>query len=202
MHLIHRGLSLLEIVIVLTLIAVMMALSLPMLNVANATARSELCQQNLIEIGQIIAGHTQDHGRLPTLHNLAPTQGGLSLPQFIEPRSNIPRVTFCPGDETDISQVMGTSYRWSMAFNDQDPSAIPTLLGQRMLADREAFHHNSVLPLNEMVIAEDEAGFRLSLIGENPQNSKTKNHRKIYLKEKKPKKQKTPKQPNLPNLPN
>ncbi|MFK7789025.1 MAG: type II secretion system protein [Phycisphaeraceae bacterium] len=199
----HRGLSLIEITIVLTLISVMMALSLPMLSVANAKARSELCQQNLVEIGQTIASHAQDNNQLPTLYNLAPPQAGLSLPEFVEPRLNIPKITFCPSDETEASQLMGTSYRWGMAFNGVDTGNLQSLIGQRMLADREAFHNNAAQPTNEMVIVEDEAGLRLSLIGDNAPTNASNNQPNLYLKKKlkKDKKNKTKKK-NKPNRQN
>ncbi len=196
-RLIHRGLSLIEITIVLTLISVMMALSLPMLSVANARARSELCQQNLIEIGQVIVGHAQDNDHLPTLYNLSPTQAGLSLPEFIEPRLHIPKVVFCPSDETETSQVLGTSYRWGMAFNDQKPGAMWGMVGQPLLADREAYHLSESQPVNEMVVIEDDTGIKLSLIGKDSKNSTPGKQPDLYFK----KKQKNPKNPQHPNHP-
>lgn len=192
MRLIHRGLSLVEVAIVLTLISVMMALSLPMLSTANARARSKLCQENLVEIGQVIVSHTQDTGRLPALHNLAPTQPGLSLPEFIEPRLHIPKVLFCPSDETQTSQALGTSYRWATAFNNQSPGALRNMLGQPMLADREAYHANAVQPINEVMVVEDDAGVRLAMIGEDPRDNAVKSRPDLYLNKK-------PKRPTHPN---
>lgn len=182
---------------VVTLIATMMALSLPMLSNANAKARSELCRQNLAEIGQTVASFTQDMNHLPTLHGLEPIQPGLSLPEFIEPRLHTPYVVFCPSDETEQSMVLGTSYQWDTAFNGLHAGELGTMVGLPMMADREAFHTGPDLPINEMMLLEDNEGYRLSLPGEDAQGEPDR--LSIYLKKKpkkdKPKKDK-PKKPH------
>ena len=181
MRLFQRGLSLIEVTIVLTLISVMMALSLPMLSSANARARSELCQQNLVEIGQAIVSVTHESGRLPTLYNLAPEQTGQSLPELIEPLRLSPNIVFCPSDETEASQALGTSYRWGEAFNGQSPDAIQQVLGQRVLADREAYHPNAQQTINEMVVVQDDSGLHLSLVSEDPKLSTFANRSELYF---------------------
>lgn len=182
---VRRGLSLIEVLIVVTLIVTMMAMSLPMLSSANAKARSELCQQNLIEIGQTIASVTQAESKLPTLYPLEPMRDGLSLPELIATRAHTPQVAYCPSDETERSYVMGTSYRWTTGFNGLHPGELGTMLGQPILADREPYHAGSVLPINEVTVVEDEAGYRLSLLGEDARNN-ARNHKstKLYLNKK------------------
>lgn len=188
----RRGLSLVEMLIVVTLIATMMALSLPMLSNANAKARAELCRQNMYEIGQTVSSFTQDMGCLPTLHGLEPPQAGLSLPEFVEPRLNSHYVVFCPSDETDQSIVLGTSYRWNSTFNGKRPGEFDSLLGMPMLADREAFHAGPDLPTNELALVEDDAGYRLSQIGDDQRDEQGK-RKGLYLSKK------PPKQPNHNN---
>lgn len=179
---VRRGLSLIELLIVVTLIVTMMSMSLPMLSNANARARSELCQQNLVEISQTIASVTMEHGELPTLYTLQPTQDGLSLPELIESRAHTPQVVFCPSDETEQSHILGTSYQWASSFNGLGPGELGTMLGQPILADREAYHAGSALPISEVTVIEDEAGYRLSLPGEDTQDRRPTNNRpKLYL---------------------
>lgn len=147
---VRRGLSLIEVLIVAVLIAVLMALSLPMLSSANARARSELCQQNLTEIGQTIAVYTQEMKRLPVLDPQAPDGQGLTLPEFIEPQLHTPHVLFCPCDETEESQRLGTSYTWSSRLNGLGQDDLYRLFDQTLLQDREPFHTGSNPPINEL----------------------------------------------------
>lgn len=179
----RRGLSLIELLIVVTLIATMMALSLPMLSSANAKARSELCRKNMAEIGQTVASFTQDMGCLPTLHGLDPAQAGLSLPEFVEPRLQSQYALFCPSDETEASVILGTSYQWASAFNGLRVGEFENVLGRPLLADRESFHTGPDLPINEMVLVEDDAGYRLTLLGEDPRSERAY-RQSLYLNEK------------------
>lgn len=177
----QRGLSIIEVAIVITLISVMMALSLPMFSSANARARSELCQQNLVEIGQAIVSDANTTGQLPTVYNLTPNQAGQSLPELLEPLRLSPNIVFCPSDETEASQALGTSYRWGMAFNGQSLDAIQQMLGQRMLTDREAYHPTAQQTINEMVVAQDETGLHLSLVGEYTKPTTPTQHPELYF---------------------
>ena len=187
----HRGLSLIELMIVFALISVMMVLSLPMLSTANERARSELCQQNLVEITQTIVEHAEDTGRLPTMQNLQPIHAGMSLPEFIRLDQHTPNVLFCPSDDTENSQRFETSYQWTMTFNDKSPGELTQYLGQAILADREAYHQNAVQTINEMIVELDEDGLRLGLL-RNESQGPSSNRPAIYFKPKnnKPKKPK------------
>jgi prepilin-type N-terminal cleavage/methylation domain-containing protein len=192
---IRRGLSLIEVVIVIALISVLMVLSLPMMSNANARARAELCQQNLIEMGQSISSYAQDTESLPTLYAIEPIHPGLSLSEFINSRMHTPQVVYCPSDETEKSHTLGTSYQWSSAFNGLPVNQLTNLVGQRMLGDREAFHLGSGMQMNELSLGQSDAGLHLSLVGidysgettdtpdivltrksRNPKNKKDKKH--------------------------
>jgi len=147
-----RGVSLIELVMVFALVAVLMALSLPMLSHANAEARSVVCRQNLAEIGGAVNGHLRDYGMLPRLAELPPHEPGMSLPELIGPRLQTPNVTFCPSDETDRSQLLGTSYRWATAFNSLKASELQRALDQPILNDREAYHAGTEIGVNELIL--------------------------------------------------
>jgi len=147
-----RGLSLIELIMVFALVAVLMALSLPMLSHANAEARSVVCRQNLAEIGGTVNGHLRDYGMLPRLAELPPHEPGMSLPELVGPRLQTPNVTFCPSDETDRSQLLGTSYRWATAFNNLKASELQRALDQPILNDREAYHAGTEIRANELIL--------------------------------------------------
>ena len=146
----------------------MMLLSLPMISNANARARSELCQQNLIEMGQAVTHYARDTNYMPTIYNQADDREGMSLPEFINPRVHTPNVLFCPSDETEASQDIGTSYRWGTVFNNQRPAGIGELVGQEMLADRDTYHANSGCLSNKFVVTENNKGYHLSLVAGDP----------------------------------
>ncbi|MEO0476597.1 MAG: type II secretion system protein [Planctomycetota bacterium] len=173
MSLNRRGLSLLEVVMVVALISVLMALSLPMMSNANARARAELCQQNLIDLGQCICCYAEEHGKLPTLAPIEQTQHDQSLPEFIETRLQTPGVLFCPSDETAKSQTLGTSYRWSTEFNGMRADQLPGLIGQTLLADREDYHACPSTPANELILVDTGLGLHMSLFGEQRGKNKS-----------------------------
>ncbi|MGB0767021.1 MAG: pilus assembly FimT family protein [Phycisphaeraceae bacterium] len=183
----RKGLSLVELVIVFALIAVMMALSLPMLTTANAEARSAVCRQNLADMGGAIASHVQDTGTLPTLYGLAPNQNGMSLPEFIKPRLQMPNVVYCPSDETEESHLLGTSYRWTQALNGVQLSQLQPAALQPLLTDRESFHQDAGLLANELVLDRDDQGFLLTL-NDTPREhpGQGNGHSPIRLKKGKP----------------
>lgn len=160
MSLFQRGLSLVEICIVMALIAVLMALSLPMLSNANAEARATVCRQNLADIGNAISGYTRDYGALPSIAELPPHHPGLSLPELVAPRLQTPNILFCPSDETERSQLLGTSYRWSPAFNGMAYADLHKAIDKPVLTDRDAFHTGSELAANELLLKRAENSFQ------------------------------------------
>lgn len=150
----------------MALIAVLMALSLPMLSVANAEARSVVCRQNLADMGSAITGYIHDNDQLPSLSELPPHYEGMSLPELVSPRLHTPDVVFCPSDETDRSQVLGTSYRWVAAYNALQLNNLDRAVDMPVLLDRDTFHQGVELPVNELVLRRNERGsYNFAVIG-------------------------------------
>ncbi|MEM9109757.1 MAG: type II secretion system protein [Planctomycetota bacterium] len=160
----RRGLSLLEVLMVVTLITVMMVLSLPMISRANARARSELCQQNLAEIGKAIASYTNDMNRMPILGRDESEEQGQTLPGFIEERLQSAHVLFCPSDDTKLSQSLGTSYRWSPSFNGLEPEQLRGMIGRVLLADRAAYHRGPHHFSNELLLKQSGLSYAFTLL--------------------------------------
>lgn len=161
----ERGLSLIEVIIVVSLITVLMAMSLPMLSHANAEARSVVCRQNLAEIGTAVTGYMRDYGRLPKLVELPPHQPGTSLPELISQRLQTPSIAYCPSDETDRSQLLGTSYHWATAYNGMELTSLERALDQPLLNDRENFHQGTNLASNELVLKRFEGQYQFTVTG-------------------------------------
>lgn len=160
-----RGLSLIEMLLVVGMISVMMALSLPMLTHANAEARSTVCRENLFEIGTAITDYIHERGELPRLVDLPTHRTGTALPELMTTRAHTPNVLFCPSDETDQSQLAGTSYRWAFAMNGMKVSELSKAIGQPVLRDREPFHQGMTLATNELVVQRDAAFLKFVVTG-------------------------------------
>ena len=150
---------------VLAMIAALMAISLPMLNHANAQARSAVCQQNLVEIGNSVSVYVLDHGQLPQLFELPPHEPGMSLPELVGQRLQSDNVTFCPSDETERSHVLGTSYHWSTSYNSMPLSSLNRAVDQTLVSDREAFHQGAETQINELVLRQKDGQFRFIVTG-------------------------------------
>lgn len=151
-----RGLSLLEVVIVVALISVLMALSLPMLSHGNAEARSALCRQNLSDMGGAVTSYLNDQGKLPDIVPLPAHEQGLSLPELVKPRLQTPNAVFCPSDETQRSHLLGTSYQWSTMCNGKSRASLSQAVGQPLITDRDAFHSGVGVSSNELIIGRRE----------------------------------------------
>lgn len=160
-----RGLSLIEVLLVMVLITVLMALSLPMFSHANAEARAVICRQNLAEIGTAVTGHIRDYGRLPAIAELPAHEPGLSLPELVQSRLQSSDALFCPSDETDRSQILGTSYHWRSAFNGFTIADFERALDQTLVSDRESFHAGTDLPSNELILRRSGGKFQFAVTG-------------------------------------
>lgn len=153
-----RGLSLVELMIVITLIVALMVMSLPMLSNANAEARSVVCRQNLADMGGAITGYILDHDHVPSLVALPPHQPGLSLPELVQDRLHTPQVLYCPSDETGESHRLGTSYHWAPAYNGMQLNQLMRAVDMPMLTDRMSFHQGAAMPMNELVLQQSGEG--------------------------------------------
>lgn len=154
----RRGVSLIEIIIVVALIATLMALSLPMLSSANAQARSQLCRQNLVDMGAVVTQYALDHAKMPSVSPLAPHQEGTSLPELVGPHLEMPSALYCPSDESKRSQVLGTSYQWAMTYNGVRVDSLSTVVNKPLLTDRDSFHKGTSIATNELVLKRTEGG--------------------------------------------
>ncbi len=65
----RRGLTLIEILVVITVIGLLVALLLPAVQSARETARRTICGDNLRQIGLAIQSHENERGVLPALYN-------------------------------------------------------------------------------------------------------------------------------------
>ena len=155
--------------IVVALIGVLMAFSLPMLTQANEQARSTVCRQNLADIGEAVSAYATDQQHMPTVVQMPPHHEGLSLPELLHSRLHTPNALMCPSDETEDSQLLGTSYRWSPGFNGIAVAELERMRGRPLLSDREAYHASAELPSNELVIQRHGNRYQFVVTGHDAQ---------------------------------
>jgi prepilin-type processing-associated H-X9-DG protein/prepilin-type N-terminal cleavage/methylation domain-containing protein len=144
--------TLVELLVVISIIVLLAALLLPVLSKAKESSRSAACLSNLHQIGIALQLYAQDnHNQLPLLGNLGATNNpsATNLPLVNMALSNYvgaPQVFRCPSDQQKIFENTGSSFWWNTFLNGQDsdhlsigpmefdPHNIP------LLFDKEAFH--------------------------------------------------------------
>jgi prepilin-type N-terminal cleavage/methylation domain-containing protein/prepilin-type processing-associated H-X9-DG protein len=74
----RRGFTLVELLVVITIIAVLMGLLLPAVQAAREGGRRTVCQNNLYNLGVALGRHDQQMGYLPGWRNPGPVTNGTS----------------------------------------------------------------------------------------------------------------------------
>jgi prepilin-type N-terminal cleavage/methylation domain-containing protein/prepilin-type processing-associated H-X9-DG protein len=145
----RHAFTLVELLVCITIIAVLTGISVPVYNRVVQAARATGCVSNLRQLGAAIDLYANDHNHtLPTLQ-----AGRSSLTQDIPVIDNTlsvyaanPAVFGCPADNAHLLQTTGTSYYWNVAVNGQSLAALHFLALSTqashipLLADKQAFH--------------------------------------------------------------
>ncbi len=135
------GLSLVEVSVATCLIAVLAAVSLPMLSQANSQARTSACRANLTQLGEVLVAYEADRGTLPVLFNRddralsVPTLDGLAQSYTIDTSA-----LQCPSDDSGLYLRSGTSYQWFSAWDGRSFHDIQPLPERPLLADKAPLH--------------------------------------------------------------
>ncbi|MBM4026208.1 MAG: prepilin-type N-terminal cleavage/methylation domain-containing protein [Planctomycetes bacterium] len=124
-----RGFTLLELLVVISIISLLLALLGPSLTRARSLARRVACSHNLKQVALAMSLYTHDHdGKYPCAQDPVSTQPpywlwmGRGWRRWVQPYLsttvdvNNPSVLLCPADRTDPAKYESTSYSYSMAF--------------------------------------------------------------------------------------
>ena len=144
-----RAFTLVELLVSITIIAVLTGVSVPVYERVVQGARAAGCLSNLRQLGAAIHLYANDHNRmLPTLQ-----AGRSSIAQDIPVIDNTLNVYTgnsavfgCPADNAHLFQTTGTSYYWNVALNSQSLATLHFLFLSTqashipLLADKQSFH--------------------------------------------------------------
>lgn len=141
--------TLLELLIVISLIAALAALLLPLLGRAQEAGRAAACLGNLHQIGLGLQLYVQDNANhLPVMRDRSlTTTNDLPSPDLVLSNylGNV-RVLRCPSDRQNLFQTTGSSYSWNSLLNGQDADHLGAM-GLRfdphqipLMFDKDQFH--------------------------------------------------------------
>jgi len=75
-------------------------------------------------------------------------------------RQHAPNAVSCPGDETERSQLLGTSYRWAAAYNGIKYKDLRRAVDKPLLTDRDTFHTGSDFASNELLLKRTQNSYQ------------------------------------------
>jgi prepilin-type N-terminal cleavage/methylation domain-containing protein len=144
--------TLVEMLVVITVIGVLAALLLPALGRAKESARATACLSNLRQVGTALQLYVQDNNnRLPVMYDAlistnGPSTNTATIDIVLTNYLGSPKILRCRSDDQDLFEQTGSSYAWNSLLNGQDadhlqvfgiqfdPHNIPVVF------DKTAFH--------------------------------------------------------------
>jgi prepilin-type N-terminal cleavage/methylation domain-containing protein/prepilin-type processing-associated H-X9-DG protein len=141
--------TLVELLVVMTLIAALAALLFPLFGRAKDAGRATVCLGNLHQIGVALQLYVQDYrNRLPYMRDKSlTTTNSLPGPDLVLSNylGNL-HVLQCPSDRQKLFETTGSSYSWNSLLNGQDAGHL-SALGIRfdphqipLMFDKDRFH--------------------------------------------------------------
>jgi prepilin-type N-terminal cleavage/methylation domain-containing protein/prepilin-type processing-associated H-X9-DG protein len=150
-----EGFTLMELLVVVTLIAILAALAFPAYQRVIQSGRATACVSNLRQLGVGLGAYLVDNNN--TMPTLLTARASISAPgpvidDTLAKYVTNPSVFACPADVNGFAQNTGTSYFWNVAINGQSAAHLnflPMLQGSQntqspsqipIMADKEGFH--------------------------------------------------------------
>ncbi len=148
-HSFARGFTMIEVLVVVSIIAILAALAYPMTLRMRAQADSAVCARHLRQIGVAVNAYLGEHGmKFPTMV-AAREDKNQDLPaidtvllEYVNDETSFK----CPSDHEHIFEDTGSSYYWNSLINGQLAGNMDLLgltekaIGIPIVSDKENFH--------------------------------------------------------------
>lgn len=141
--------TLAELLVVLAIVVVLTAISLPVYARVTQASRAAACTSNLRQLGAALGLYLGEHNMvMPTLLALRAnkTDPGAVIDNTLNAYATNPKVFVCPADTKGDAAGSGTSYFWNSLINGQSLASL-RLLNLRstnsqipVLCDKDPFH--------------------------------------------------------------
>ena len=153
------GFTLIELIVVVTIIAVLFAIGFPVTSHIVQSSKAAACTSNLRQLGAALNLYLGDHKEV-----MPPLKAGRSsindnvpvIDNTLNAYAQDPRVFACPADNKGLAASTGTSYFWNSALSNQSITHLqffPSVLNGQdseipVIADKEGFHPYSSNKVN------------------------------------------------------
>jgi prepilin-type N-terminal cleavage/methylation domain-containing protein/prepilin-type processing-associated H-X9-DG protein len=135
----RRGVTLVEVLVVIGIIAILIALLLPMVSRARLAMRRPLCASNLHQIGVLLQAYANENrGEIPAVYGwdeppgrpsaqfdaMVYSHGGIGLlvgaPIGVAPRAyvNSAKLFICPGDQKELQSQGDDEFLWNQQWHN------------------------------------------------------------------------------------
>jgi prepilin-type N-terminal cleavage/methylation domain-containing protein/prepilin-type processing-associated H-X9-DG protein len=144
-----RAFTLIEILIVITIIAALVTLAVPATNSILARSRAARCMGNLKNIGAALNLYLADHNNTMPVLVMARESKDDSQPALetvLAEYAGSPAVFHCEADTKHLFETTGSSYLWNSLLNGQNVASLEFMgfvknsSGIPVVSDKENFH--------------------------------------------------------------
>lgn len=144
----RKGFTLLELLVVLSIVAVLAALLMPVTRRVRARSQAVACVSNLRQLGMGLQSYLSENDQtMPVLAAGRETRAeeAKTIDNTLDRYVSAPKVFACPADDRGLAEKTGTSYFWNPALNGQRTSNLTFLTIDAasripILSDKEGFH--------------------------------------------------------------